>query len=227
MHFIQVLPVLAQDALSFSEFLSKFQKENLPLCIEYSQEERAYFDPPIISDDSVLVEDEDTSFYEYEIEWAERGDYIRGDDDVLPIENIKKILLPAGEFIHFYDDSGSILFSEPLEEYLEPSEFYPIALLAKTPKFNVVVYERIYNISYLSSEKFLCTFSKEGKFISRVLIASCAHSGSYTHDSGGRFPWYPEESGCVDKELNITFTNYQEEIKKYKIDADGVIKLAK
>ena len=88
----------------------------------------------------------------------------------------------------------------------------------------VNVCERIFENSMDSSEKYFCTFSKKGKFISRVVLASYIYSGTGTSISGERFPWFPEKDGCIEKDLiiNIPEDNPGEK-EKYKINRKGQI----
>ncbi len=219
---------------NFLSFIDKFPKAQLPFCVDYSMEEESYFIPQIAGEDSVLIEDEDSSFYDYELIWEEQGDFPYNETDKLDIDYVAKFLLPADSNVSITEENISyadanhvdVFYSESVIEYLKDSEFYPVALLTSTEKYYIIVFNRFLNQGYPGSEKYLCTVSKNGKFISSVLIASLAHAGSGISNHGQRIPWYPKETGCIDADLNITFNSegtYTE--KKYTINKDGKISL--
>lgn len=139
-------------------------------------------------------------------------------------------MIPHTKVIYSTDDfNNDTLYSDPLDHYLD-SDFYPISLVLETKNYFGVIYERLFYISGIpSSEKFFCTFTKNGKFISRILIASFTFNGTGMGFSGGRVPVFTKEQGCVDKSLTVRFYSggYENKPLKYKIHEDGKLTLIK
>jgi hypothetical protein len=143
---------------------------------------------------------------------------------LLSKEFVKLHLLPNRKYIYRIDDNKKdTLSSELIDDYLN-SDFFAISSIPTANAFHIVIYERIFSISDIqSSEKFICTVTKSGKFISRNLIASFTFCGTSMSNSGSRVPWFPEEYGCITKGLSINFFSESHGKKRYKILPDGRI----
>lgn len=195
-------------------FLNQFKSVKLPICVAYSHDEQVYFG---------AIYETDTIDGEAQNVFEQNENYQKDSSLLLSKEFVKQHLLPNTNFIYTLDEkSKDTLFTEPIENYLN-SDFYAISSPLTTKGFYVVLYERLFTNSLLSSEKYICTFNKKGIFISRALIASFVFSGTGLSDSGVRVPWYPDESGCIRKDLTINFTSSEKGNKKYKIQSDGNI----
>lgn len=214
--------VFGQKTTSTDSFIELFKPDTLPTCIEYSYEEQVYFGA-VFYTDSVLVEQEDEEPYWELQDIYEEATYERDTTLLLDKAFVKKSLLPHVAALYYLGEKGDTLYSDSIGEYLE-SGFYPIALLITSKKYYGVVYERSFFSSGIeSSEKYLCTFSKKGDFISRILIASFVYSGTGMSSSGARVPWFPQETGCIDKKIHIVFYSELDEKKIFAIKKDGRI----
>ena len=220
--------VSAQKTTGLKDFTEKFSPDTLPNCIDYSYDEKVHFGA-IYHTDTVMVKDNDTTYLKLEDVFETNEDY--KNDTALRLEKklVKEYLVPDAKFIDHKDDANSdTLYSEPTNDYLS-SEFYAISLLVETKKFYGVTYERLFSSGDLpSSEKYFCTYSKTGRFISRILIASFVFSGTGFNDSGARVPWFPEVTGCINKDLTIKVTHTDNgNMVRYMVQDDGIIRKLK
>ncbi|MBL0049127.1 MAG: hypothetical protein IPP32_13665 [Bacteroidetes bacterium] len=200
---------------SLTDFLKVIQQDSLPICVPYSHEEQVYFGA-IYRTDTIEGEAQDV--------FEKNDNYQKDSALLLTKEFVKQHLLPNTKFI-FALNSKHIdsLDKEPIGDYLN-SDFYAISSLISTKSFYLVLYERVFAKGGISSsEKFVCTFTKNGNFISRTLIASFVFGGTGFSVSGARVPWFADESGCINKDMSIKFTSQTRGVKKYKIQADGKI----
>lgn len=200
---------------SSTNFIEKFKPKSLPTCVSYSYEEQVYFGA-IYHTETIKGEAQDI--------FKKNKNYQKDSSLLLTIEFVKQHLLPNTKYICTIDDKNKdTLDKELIEDYLN-SDFYSISSLLTTSSFHMVLYERIFSISGIpSSEKFICTFTKNGEFVSRSLISSFAFNGTGLSISGARVPWFPVENGCINNDMTIKFTSRIHGDKKYKIETDGKI----
>lgn len=116
--------------------------------------------------------------------------------------------------------SGDTLETVSIESYLAGKNYYQLDTVLKTSQFTGITYGETGDEG---SQKYLCTFDKSGKLISKISIAFFMHSGSSTGDDGSRIPWYAEKKGCIEKDLTINFISQIHIDKKYKIQTSGQI----
>jgi hypothetical protein len=208
-----------QNNSSITSFVNKFKQLTLPTCVEYSYEEQVYFGA-VYHTDTVLIKEKDTSYYEIQEVYEMNNGYEKDTSSVLNRAGVKKYLLPPNDtsYYQWIHNKTDTTFAD----------FYAVSLVCVTKDFYGVIYEKIFsNGGIQSSEKYLCTFGADGKFISRVLIASFIFNGTGMGFSGSRVPVFAYEHSCIGKDLLIK--TYDEEINtdKYKIhwiDTGGQIK---
>ncbi|MBK9482685.1 MAG: hypothetical protein IPO02_12065 [Bacteroidetes bacterium] len=200
---------------SATTIIEQFKPDSLPMCLSYSHDEQVYFGA-IYHTDTIEGEAQDV--------FEKNDSYQKDSSLLLTKEFVKQHLLPNSKFICTLDDKNKdTLVKEPIDDYLN-SDFYAISSLLTTKSFYVVLYERVFAISGIpSSEKYICTFTKNGIFISRNLIASFVFSGTGLSISGARVPWFPDENGCIYEDLSIKSTSPVHGEKKHKIQTDGKI----
>jgi hypothetical protein len=105
--------------------------------------------------------------------------------------------------------------------------FYPICLLINASNYYGIIFEQ-YLSSNHSSLIYYCTFAKNGKLISRELIACCEFAGSdITKSDGSRAPWYPVTTGCIKNRHLMSVNDKSAFIRNYKIDDNGIINILK
>jgi hypothetical protein len=153
------------------------------------------------------------------------NDYIPSGVD----HNDSLIEIPPGFLPGYFHESA---VREDLGEYADTAQYFCFALW-KLPVtgFYALLYEKYFLVSGMSSaEKYLVTIDSCGKFISKLMLASCVYSGTSIYsdpdDPGAydRRPWYPINFGNIDKDRSITIY-FEENAKqgKYKIDKEGNI----
>lgn len=197
------------------DFLKTFKPDSLPSCVTYSYDEQVYFGA-IYHTDTIEGEAQDV--------FEKSESYQKDSSLLLTKEVVKHYLLPRSQFIYTIDGkSKDTLFKVPIDEYLN-ADFYAISLLHTTSSFYMVLYERVFAQGGIpSSEKFICSFTRDGKFISRALIASFVYRGTGYSASGARVPWFSDESACITNNMTIKFASRIHGEKKYKIQTDGKI----
>jgi hypothetical protein len=200
----------AQAQNSFADFIKLFPKTKLPVEINYPDSILNFEDlPEEFTNDSNGV-------------GKHIVDGIKGKDSSL--------LIPENLVIKYLlDDSESIFYQNELDtsKYL----FYPVALVFKTKEFYGLVYEKRFQIDVFTySEKYFCTFNKEGKFISQLLIASCGYGGTGIYDDGDgdpntymRVPFYPIVTCSFGKNLSLIIKDNTGDEKKYALDKKGKV----
>ncbi len=226
MKLLLTLLALFFSLVSFGQLTHYFIEEypqnifpnGVPFCVNYSHEEQVDFGA-IYTTDTTDGEISDT--------YETNENYEKDSNKLLAKDYVRQHLLPDTKFIYTIDNKNKdTLFALPIDDYLN-SDFYAMHTVLKSNKFYAVTYERIFANELRSSEKFLCTFSKSEKFISRILIASFIYSGTGYSYSGARVPWFPHEQGCINKDRTINFLSPNHGDKNYKIQADGQIVEAK
>ena len=215
--------VFGQKAGPFTSFLKKFKPTTLPICVDYSHQEQIYFGA-IYHTDTIYADDAGSTEFELVDVMVESGNYEKDTTLLLTQAAVKKYLLPNSAHIFTINpESGDTLYSTPVGEYLN-SDFYAISRVLNTNRYYGVIYERIFYVSGIkSSEKYFCTISKQGNFISRIRIASFVYSGTGIGSSGVRVPWFPHQQGCIKKNSTIAFPSDYNQETLYKISADGSI----
>jgi hypothetical protein len=199
----------SQKENSFSEFLNLFPKAELPLCIEYPDSTLSFEELPEEFQDST-------------------GSRIQVVDGIL--EKDSSLAIPD-KFVLKYllGDSESLYYQD---EFDTSKYFYsPVCLVYKTHNFYGLVYEKQFWINYYSfSEKYFCSFNRNGKIISKVLIAHCGYGGLSTYDDDDgdpdsylRVPFFLIEEGCFSTNNSFTYKLNGGNEKKYSINTKGII----
>ena len=214
---------MGQDPAIPAEFLGKFASAVLPDSIGYSYNDMVYFGA-IYHTDTVAEQDGDSTYIELVDVYEKSENYHNDQSLLIDKEFVKQYLLPDAKYIYYINERGDTTYSEPIDDYLN-SEFYAMNLLITTKNYYGVTYERLFSSGDIpSSEKYFCTFSKTGRFISRIEIASFVFSGTGFSDSGARFPWFKEVTGCISKDMTIDVTHVDDSTGvKYKVRSDGTI----
>ncbi|MBI4929354.1 MAG: hypothetical protein HY841_01220 [Bacteroidetes bacterium] len=143
------------------------------------------------------------------------------DSQIISNDLVKKFLLADTEQLYYYNTFGDT----------SDCNFYSIKRISTDKSFNIIVYERQYNLhGWTYSEKFLCTLTKQGKLISKVLVASYNQQDFFISSDGGRVPFYAEKKGCIEKGLQINVIIISDNVGganeiaiSYLINADGQI----
>jgi hypothetical protein len=106
---------------------------------------------------------------------------------------------------------------------------YPIRQLP-APRFHALIYEKYFLTSGMPcAEKYFCAIDTCGKFISKLLIASCVFQGTMMVNpedgTGGseRAPWYPVGFGKIDQDWSITVYSDDFITRKYQVSEEGKI----
>ncbi len=106
--------------------------------------------------------------------------------------------------------------------WLVAIEEYLVGLVAETNDWYTVIYERLFYAGGGRSEKYLCTFTKTGSFLSRLQIASFVYAGTGIGFSVARVPWFTATSGTVFSTDRIE-VNSDEDMRLYRISCEGII----
>lgn len=198
-----------QKNIKFDAFAKSFPKTTLPTTIKYSEFEFK------------------TEYYTREDTTAQK-DSIPYHDHILPkdtsliikYELVQSFLLADSEVItpRFPDNNTS-------SDSIFPT-YYISTRLITNKNFVCLIYERQFNIGSGNScaEKYLCTITKDGKLIDKILIASANYSGTGILDEDFRVPWFPETKSNITKDLSIILKDGNNGTLKYQIDNKGKIK---
>jgi len=201
--------VFGQKNIGFDTFVKLFPKTTLPTCIKYSESEfkTEYYTP------------EDTTAKDS----IPYHDHILPKDSSLIIkyELVKLFLLADTEIVTpRYPDNGTT------SDTIYPIYYISTRLITNT-NFVCLIYERQFNFNgSTNAEKYICTITKAGKLIDKILVASADYSGNGILAEGFRVPWFPDTKSDINKDLSIIFkdANYGDFI--YQIDDNGKIKKA-
>lgn len=192
----------------FDTFVKLFPKVTLPTTIRYSESEfqTDYYTP------------EDTSVRKDSIPYA---DHILPKDSVLIInyELVKSFLLADTESVtpRCPDNSSISVIVYP--------KYYVSSQLITNTNFICLCYERQYYFNgNTNAEKFLCTITKTGKLIDKIMVASADYSGTGILAEGFRVPWFPDTKSDIKKDLSIAFKNGNFGDFIFQIDNNGKIK---
>jgi hypothetical protein len=186
----------------------------VPICVSYSNEEKIDFGSVYHTRET---DGELTDVFET------NENFERDKSRLLLPSFVKQHLLPDTKFIYNIDEkSKDTLLKLPIEEYLN-SDFYALQLILHTYMYYAVIYERIFDAGLKSSQKYLCTFTPTGKFISRIRIASFIYSGTAISNSGARVPWFLIEEGCINSDLSVNRKSESTGETKFKIQPGGYI----
>ena len=211
-----------QNKQHFEEFISNFPIAKLPDTIRFSDDEFEYnyfipgddgaFDDSIKTNiDTTLV---DTSKIKYRSEVK------------IPSENLEIDFNDVK--LYLYCDSDNIYkdlrdLTELDSAYLK---FYCVSNYITNRNFICLVFQRYFG--WNNSEKYLCTLTKSGKFIDKILIASGDSYFSSILGTNYKIPWFPEEYGFINKSLKIDFFKvWNDEHIFYQIDNNGRIRKLK
>ena len=178
------------------------------ICVSYSNAEVGKFDI------------DKGSFYDY---ISGNEDYYKGKTE-LSDHYVKKHLFNGLDSIPIENpNSGAIVGKNAVSDYIQNTRFYLIKTIIKTPQYIGIIYEELVNNdSYDNgSQKYFSTIANDGRFISRLIIASYEFAGTYTKDDGSKGGYYSGESGCISENLVIDMGGGGD--GQYKILRDGKI----
>jgi hypothetical protein len=195
----------AQKSKPFDAFKAKFRTDTLPYCAEYTEDQKEFFNPP------------EFDFKHYPGKMAA---YIN-DSLMLSVDWVKQFLYPNEKRVVVYDlRTGDTLYTDSITAYIARHTFYANGILVKNMKFIGLIVERLETDG---SEKYLCTFDRDGKLLSKLSLGYYLHSGSYAMDDAGlRAPYYEEKTGCIDTDLTIKVKlNHTD--SRYTVMPDGKI----
>ncbi|MDB5116579.1 MAG: hypothetical protein JWQ79_2071 [Mucilaginibacter sp.] len=114
---------------------------------------------------------------------------------------------------------------ETLDE-ISSAEYYLIKTVTITPMYKGIVYEKLTNEE---STKYFLTIDKNGRFISRILLAWYGPLGTYVDDKGEKHPYYTSLSGCIYKDGTIQLVDDRSQQRitddndTYEVHSDGQI----
>lgn len=196
-----------QKNLRFDSFVKLFPKTTLPACIKYSESEFK------------------TEYYTPENS-AEKKDSIPYHDHILPkdtsliikYELVKSYLLADSEVVIPRYPDNSIT-----SDTIYPIYYISTRLITNT-NFVCLIYERQFSFNgSTNAEKYLCTITKTGKFIDKLLVASADYSGTGILDEGFRVPWFPDTQSNINNYLSIILKDGNYGDSAYQIDDKGSI----
>ncbi len=213
-----VLPFISsgQKNQKFQEFLERFPPKALPTVIAF---ERNEFDYGYYSDEN-LGDETDSSVTRVEISGQEYQNSVLVKDDSLMItyELVQQYLMA---------DSESVAPTWQVEGVTTDTLFpiyYVSSRLQPGKSFICVIYERQFIIgSGDNAEKYLCTMSKKGKLIDKILVASANYSGTGIMGDSFRVPWFPNVRSEIQQDLSIHFIDANQGYSNYKINNKGKI----
>ena len=205
--FFTSVTAFGQNKNEFTNFIKSFPSVELPDTIQYSDAEFSYG----YYDCSSNTSDAKDTAVKYQ-------DGVLSKDDSLIINYAlaKEILLgDTGRT----DDEGSNDSTQAI--------FYITSRIITHKNFYCIVYEEQKNPRYSAwsiAHKYLCTFTKKGKLINQILVASADYSGTGILCEGFRVPFYPNEYSFITNNLKIFFYDPENHDIIYQIDKRGRIK---
>jgi hypothetical protein len=199
--------IYGQTTIEFENFIKLFPETNLPTCIKYSEKE---FQTEYYTSNDTKVK-ERIPFH----------DHILPKDSSL---NIKYALVQT----FFLADTEKVTplwpDNSPQSDTIFPT-YYISTCLTTTKNFICLIYERQFrygNNPY--AEKYLCTLTKTGKLIDKVLVASADYSGTGILADNFRVPWFPDKQSSISNDLTIILKNPEDNKDEiYQVDDNGKI----
>jgi hypothetical protein len=194
----------------FDTFVKLFPRTVLPTTVKYSESEfkTEYYTP------------ENTTTKKDSIPY--RDHILPKDSSLLINYNLVKLFLLADT------EAVTPLYPDKLSDTIYPT-YYASCRLAIDKNFECLIFERQFNTSAGNpfAEKYLCTLSKTGQLIDKILLASANYSGNGILSEGFRVPWFPDTQSDISETLSIHFKDENHGDFIYQIDDKGKIKKAK
>jgi hypothetical protein len=203
------------SAAGFKKFLSHFEKVSLPLCEDYSEYERAYDTVEVYLsmtvEDTVEIAEEDDTIVDYRV--SESVVIAKDSSTSLRSEYYLRNVKPALDTaIYNYGDTFFYLA-------------FPMSRM-EAKNFTALTIDVQYYNGWPGSIIYLAIFTRTGRLVGMIKIASLEYAGSYTDDYGGRAPWFPVERGCMEKDWKVKTYDVNDQLKAiYQINEDGKIVL--
>ncbi len=192
----------AQTDRSIHALIDKVPLKQLPYCSSYTTEEIEKLNQNF-SSDKVIAQNEDTTLNDHALFYENILD--RDPELKLTETLLKKHLLLADEQLTTNTATGNYTI------------YYGEAFVIDQPSYYALIIEKL-SISngHLTSEKYFCTITREGKLIEKIKVLSAVNEKSNS-DSPVKI--------CVnaDQTFLLTYTNSQQ--KKYQVSATGKITL--
>ena len=204
-----------QKTLDFPRFVEQFPEIELPVTIQYSRDEfdYAYYTPDEseMNSDSILHINDSVKI-EYQNSVLRKSELL-----TISYELVKAFLLADTENVFLLGPE-----SNPLDT-IYPSYFISQRLKSKND-YLCLIYEAQFEFAgHPIAEKYLCTLTKTGKLIDKVLVASANYSGTGIIGNDYRIPWYPNVKSLISIDMTITFSDENSNEKVFKIDKFGKI----
>jgi hypothetical protein len=101
--------------------------------------------------------------------------------------------------------------------------YYVTAKFKTNKDFICLIYEMQYNIGSgnPNAEKYVCTLTKTGKLIDKLLVASANYSGTGILTESFRVPWFPDVQSKISKDLTIITTESGDVKGWYQLNTKG------
>jgi hypothetical protein len=145
-------------------------------------------------------------------------------DHVLDIDSTKLLNFPLCIQYFFSKNEKTVLQNTTSSQ--EVSRFIPIGLFSTNSNFSIFIFQTQYTFNdMLQNEKYLCTVSKQGEYIDKLLLASANYAGTSLIANDFRVPWFPDVYSNISSDLTVDFIDANQAHKKYKITVDGKIVL--
>ncbi|MDB5142834.1 MAG: hypothetical protein JWQ66_1547 [Mucilaginibacter sp.] len=189
--------------------------------------------PSAIKIDSPLicVGYSDAEIGKFDIEQGSYEDFVLGNENYfkgktkLSDNYVKKHLFNGLDSVPLENpySNGEIVGKTDVNEYIQNNSFFSIKPVLKTARYRGIIYEELpkTDLNNSGSRKYFSTINDNGKFISRLIIASYEFAGTYTKDDGTKGGYYSGVAGCISKNLIIDMGGGDE--GKYKVHSDGKI----
>lgn len=203
-----------QKNIRFDNFVKLFPKITIPTCIKYSESEfhTKYYTP------ENTLQKESIPYH----------DHVLPKDSSLIIKHelVKSFLLTNTEDATLLNHTNK----DPASYLIYPT-YYITTQIIVNKNFVCLIYERRYNDDlndYPYAEKYLCTITKTGKLIDKILVASANYSGTGILTESFRIPWFPDTQSNINNDLLISLKDGKNgNFTLYKIDDTGKINTKK
>ncbi len=199
----------------FDNFIKQFPATNLPDTIQYSviEFDYGYYEPDdeqgdVDSANSRRVID---TTQEYQNSVLPKPDSL-----IITYELVKSFLLADAE-------KPTVYWAQDSPDTIHPIYYFTKKFLTNK-NFYCVVYERqFYFNGNPYCQKYLCTLTKNGKFIDKIKVASADYSGTGILGDGFRVPWFPDEKSVINQDLKILY--FKEGLQFITVAGSGKVEL--
>lgn len=213
----RVLGQSVDTAITFKGFLSHFEKASLPFCESYDEYDQVLDSAPVflsttLPKDSEIAEENDT-IVKYLVYHA--GIILRDSTGLLPTKYYARFLKAL------MDDILTEIREEPTGNY----PIFPLHVL-NADSFVAITVEYQYDGREAGESLiYMVTFDKAGNPIGLWEIASSQYGDSYTDDHGRRGSWFLVQTGCIDRNWELTISSENDMLpqEKFRITSAGQV----